>query len=356
VEGLVMSPDFWRGKKVFLTGHTGFKGSWLSLWLARGGADVTGYALDPPTTPSLFEAARVADSVRSISGDIRDRERVRTAVAESKADVVIHMAAQALVRSSYENPVETYDVNVVGTASVLDAVRHASTVRVVVVVTSDKCYENRESERPYRETDPMGGADPYSSSKGCAELVASAYDRSYFRASGMRLATARAGNVIGGGDWGRDRLVPDVVTAFARQQAPVIRNPDAVRPWQHVLEPLAGYLLLAERLWAGDQFGGGWNFGPADDDARPVRWLVDRLAAQWGNGASWTHRSDGGPEEAQLLRLDTSRARRELGWKPRLPLDETLRWVAEWYRQYDADPSTARALVERELTRYEALP
>lgn len=338
MEEMVTSPDFWRAKQVFVTGHTGFKGSWLCLWLQKLGAEVTGYALPPPTNPSLFEAAGVAEGMHSHLGDIRQGEELARVLTEARPDVVFHLAAQPLVRHSYTHPVETYSTNVMGTVHLLEAVRQTPSVRSVIVVTSDKCYENREWPWGYREIDPMGGYDPYSNSKGCAELVVSAYRSSYFNPSNYRehrvgLASARAGNVIGGGDWAVDRLVPDVVRAVSGGQAVRIRNPHAIRPWQHVLEPLSGYLLLAQRLYEqGSTFAQGWNFGPADDDAQPVSWIVDRVTALWADGARWELEGGEHAHEANYLRLDCSKARAELHWQPKWRLGQALEKTVEWYR------------------------
>jgi CDP-glucose 4,6-dehydratase len=334
-----MDITFWKSRKVFLTGHTGFKGSWLALWLLSMGADVCGYALEPPTEPSLYRALGLDAQLRSVRGDIRDLPALESALREFHPEVVIHMAAQPLVRLSYQNPVETYAVNVLGTVHLLDAVRRTPSVRAVVVVTSDKCYENQEWHWPYREHEPMGGHDPYSSSKGCAELVTAAYRRSFFDPGQLphpvSVASARAGNVIGGGDWALDRLVPDIMRAWANGEPVVIRNPEAVRPWQHVLEPLAGYLALAQRLVIdGAPFAEGWNFGPADSDARPVRYLVSELARLWGDGAIWHSVEPENVHEAHLLRLDSSKARAQLGWSSCWSLDETLANTIEWYKTF----------------------
>jgi CDP-glucose 4,6-dehydratase len=351
---------FWRDKRVLLTGHTGFKGSWLTLWLQRLGARLTGYALPAATTPNLFELARVADGLQDVRGDVRDLDHLAAVCAQCAPEIVIHLAAQSLVRRGYQSPVETYATNVMGTVHLLEAVRLAGGVRVVIVVTSDKCYENREWVWGYRENEPMGGHDPYSSSKGCAELVTAAYRQSYFPPSdyaqhGLALASVRAGNVIGGGDWAADRLVPDALTAFSTGRTLSVRNPLAVRPWQHVLEPLAGYLLLAERLWeAGPRFAEGWNFGPRAEEARPVAWIVDRLAARWGPEARWEQAAGLHPHEAHSLRLDCSRARHLLGWEPRLSLDDALTWIVEWHQGY-LRGQDLRALTEAQITRYEAL-
>lgn len=327
----------WRHRRVLVTGHTGFKGSWLSLWLHAMGAEVTGLALPAPTEPSLFESARIAELVRHIEGDIRDPATVRAAVEAARPEVIFHLAAQPLVRLSYREPVETYATNVMGTVHVLDAVRRAPDVKAIVCVTSDKCYENREWVWPYRESDPMGGHDPYSSSKGCAELVAAAWRASYFSDGGPALATVRAGNVIGGGDWAEDRLIPDLVRAFETGTAPLIRSPGSVRPWQHVLEALGGYLRIAERLLDGDRrFAEAWNFGPSEEDARPVSWIVEQVRAAWSGGGGGVARpiADTGarPHEAGLLRLDCSKASAALGWRPTLSLGDALTWIVDWHR------------------------
>jgi CDP-glucose 4,6-dehydratase len=356
MESLAVNQAFWRDKKVLVTGHTGFKGSWLSLWLSRMGARVVGYALDPPTEPSLFALARVADSMRSIRGDVRDLEALRALVREEEPAILFHLAAQSLVRASYENPVETYSTNVIGTVNVLEAMRD-STVRAAVIVTSDKCYENKEWVWGYREADPLGGADPYSSSKACAELVSAAYRRSFFnQPDAPRIATARAGNVFGGGDWSSDRLIPDVMRAFMAGRKVSIRNPHAVRPWQHVIESLHGYLALAEHLLTnGREFADAWNFGPWDQDVRPVQWVVDRLAARWGDHAAWQIDERQQPHEATLLKLDSSKARQRLGITPRLNIDTALDWTVEWYRAYVDDGASSRRVVEEQIERYEAL-
>lgn len=345
---------------MLVTGHTGFKGGWLSLWLRRLGAEVSGYALAPPPGPSLFAAARVEEGMTHVEGDLRDPERLAASLAAERPEVVFHLAAQALVRRGYREPVETFDTNVMGTVRLLEALRACPSVRAVVVVTSDKCYDNREWHWGYRESDPLGGRDPYAASKACAELVTAAYRASFLAAdaggeTAVALATARSGNVLGGGDWGEDRLVPDVLAALAAGEQPLIRSPRAVRPWQHVLEPLAGYLRLAEGLWRdGERFAGAWNFGPADVDARPVSWLVDRLCALWGEGAGWRQDADAGPHEATFLKLDASRARAELGWAPRLPLAEALAWVVEWHRTHAAGGDVQR-LCAAQIDRYERL-
>ena len=350
--------EFWRDRRVLVTGHTGFKGAWLSLWLRRLGARVTGFALPPTTSPNLFTLAAIERRIDSQLGDVRDPAAVDAVLAQSRAEVVFHLAAQALVRRSYADPVGTYAANVMGTAHVLDAARRASGLRAVVVVTSDKCYENREWWWPYREDEAMGGHDPYSSSKGCAELVTAAWRRSFFLSDGaapVGVGSARAGNVIGGGDWADERLVPDCMRAFASGEPVVIRRPAAVRPWQHVLEPLSGYLALAERLSSDPRgFGEAWNFGPSTDEARPVAWVVDRLSRFWGDGARWEPDPGTHPHEAGLLQVDASKARARLGWTPRLSLEEGLRWTVDWYRRFGAGEDAA-ALTLDQIERFEAM-
>lgn len=343
-----MSPDFWRGKRVFLTGHTGFKGAWLSLWLQSLGADVCGLALTPLDEPNLFSVARVGEAMSSVVGDIRSLDIVNKSMASFRPDIVIHMAAQPLVRLSYSEPVETYATNVMGTVHVLEAARRSDSVRCIVNVTTDKCYENREWEWGYRESEPMGGYDPYSNSKGCSELVTSAYRRSFFQKSGVALASARAGNVIGGGDWASDRLVPDILRAFERNEPVVIRNPNSIRPWQHVLEPLSGYLKLAELLWAeGNAFAEGWNFGPRDDDAKPVMWIVEHMAQAWGHGAGWQLDPGEHPHEAHYLKLDIAKAKHRLGWQPRWSLECALSKITLWHRAWRAQQDMQQVCLEQ---------
>jgi CDP-glucose 4,6-dehydratase len=329
-----VDPRFWRGRRVLITGHSGFKGVWLSLWLQALGARVSGFSGPPPSAPSLHELTRVDRDVERFEGDVRDAEALARAVAASEPEVIVHMAAQALVRRSFEAPRETYEINTMGTVNLLDAVRlHGHGVRAVVVVTSDKCYENREWGWGYRETEPMGGHDPYSSSKGCAELVTSAFRSSFFAdPDGPRVASARAGNVIGGGDWGADRLVPDVMRAALAGERVRIRNPNSIRPWQHVLNPLSGYLLLAQALCQSPEHACGWNFGPAEQDARPVGWLVQSLAELWPGQLGWTLDEGEHPHEARYLKLDSSQARSRLGWRPPVALEQALRSIVEWYR------------------------
>lgn len=332
---------FWKGKRVFLTGHTGFKGGWLSVWLASMGAKVTGYALAPNTSPNFYEVAKVeSDLEQSHIADIRDLEKLQKAMSSAKPEIVIHMAAQPLVRYSYANPVETYATNVMGTVHALESIRSLDTVRATVVVTTDKCYENKEWTWGYRENEPMGGHDPYSNSKGCAELVTSAYLQSYFSPEKyaqhkVAIASARAGNVIGGGDWSEDRLIPDAIKAFEANKPLMIRNPLATRPWQHVLEPLSGYLVLAQALYReGAQFSGAWNFGPRDDDARSVKEVVNLLIKHWGSAASWHQDQSEQHHEAHSLKLDCSKARQYLNWNPKWSLEQAIDNISQWQRSY----------------------
>jgi len=328
----MVNSEFWQGKKVFLTGHTGFKGSWLSIWLNSMGAVVKGYALKPATNPNLFAIAGIEHLVESDINDIRDYPVLCDSISSFSPDIVFHMAAQPLVRASYERPLETYETNVMGTANLLEAVRHCSSVKAVVNITTDKCYENNEWVWGYKETDPMGGRDPYSSSKGCSELVTSSYRESFLKGSNIGVATARAGNVIGGGDWAEDRLIPDILRAFEASKPVVIRNPHATRPWQHVLEPLSGYLILAEQLFKKPgEFSEAWNFGPYDRDVRPVDWILDRMTNLWP-GASWRLDQDDNPYEAMLLKLDISKASAILGWAPTWTLDTTLAKIVGWHK------------------------
>lgn len=327
--------DFWKGKSVFLTGHTGFKGGWLSLWLSELGASVHGYALEPPTTPSFFSETNLNSRLASsVIADLRDSDALTRAMRSANPDVVLHLAAQPLVRYSYAEPAETYAVNVMGTVNLFEAIRLSPSVKAVLNITTDKCYENREWVWPYRENEPMGGRDPYSSSKACSELVTAAYRSSFFEAAGVLVATARAGNVIGGGDWADDRLIPDFLRALDKEETLMIRSPLATRPWQHVLEPLSGYLTLAQRLLEGDvRLAEGWNFGPDDSDAKPVRWIVEYLCGQV-SGSSWRSDNLTHPHEANLLKLDSSKAKSMLGWTPRWHLSEALAQTLKWHQAW----------------------
>lgn len=356
-----MNTTFWKGKNILITGHTGFKGGWLSLWLQSIGSNVVGYSLEPSTNPALFNVARVSEGMfKSHIADVRDLVKLKQICEEFRPDVVFHMAAQPLVKYSYENPVETYSTNVMGTVHLLEVVRQIGCVKVVVNVTSDKCYENREWVWGYRENDAMGGYDPYSNSKGCAELVTSAYRQSFFNPSsfhehGTALSTVRAGNVIGGGDWANDRLVPDIVRALAEGKPAIIRNPAAIRPWQYVLEPLRGYLMLAEKLWEnGIEYSEGWNFGPNDEDTKSVSWIAERLVDLWGNGSRWERDSAEHPHEATSLKLDCSKAKKRLAWRPLMDLTTALEKVVEWYRCYESG-NNMREITLKQINEYAQL-
>ena len=356
VGGLAVNREFWKGKKVFLTGHTGFKGAWLSLWLQDCGALIAGYALAPNTKPNLFDAALVADGMQSVIGDVRDLDKLTKTMRHFSPEIVIHMAAQPLVRLSYKNPVDTYSTNVMGTVNLLEAVRNTGSVKAVVNVTTDKCYENKEWIWGYREDEPMGGHDPYSNSKGCSELVTAAYRSSFFNYSGSaKIASGRAGNVIGGGDWADDRLIPDIFKSFENKESVVVRNPSATRPWQHVLEPLSGYLVLAERLYLdGDEYAEGWNFGPHDDDVKPVSEIIEYLVERWGAGASWIHDESEQPHEAQLLKLDISKAKKLLGWAPKWSLFTALNSIVEWHKEW-LNGGDIKAITLKQIHKFENL-
>ncbi|WP_273346478.1 CDP-glucose 4,6-dehydratase [Alteromonas australica] len=340
MEDMVNDKQFWKNKNVLVTGHTGFKGSWLCLWLQELGANVTGISLRPTCQPNLFEAAAVDENMRSLYIDIRNVDALKKAFSETQPEIIIHMAAQSLVRKSYHDPVETYSTNVMGTVNVLEAVRYSPSVRAVVNVTSDKCYENNDDFRPFVESDRMGGYDPYSNSKGCAELVAQAFTSSYFNKHqfhehSVAIASARAGNVIGGGDWAQDRLIPDIFKAISKKETVIIRSPKAIRPWQHVLEPLSGYMLLAQRLFEdGANFIGGWNFGPEKQDAKPVAWVVDEICRLWGNEARYEITKNPQPHEANILMLDSSKSNQKLNWKPTWGLSTALKNTVDWYQAY----------------------
>ena len=356
---MVWDPAFWKGKRVFITGNTGFKGSWLCLWLHSLGSEVTGYALEPPTDPSLFDLCDIGELVRSHTADIRDADQLASAVKRAGPEIVIHMAAQPLVRDSYEFPVDTYSTNVMGTVNLLEAVRRTPQVSAVINVTTDKCYENRELTRGYSEEEPLGGYDPYSSSKACSELVTAAYRQSFFNPEkyeehGVAVATARAGNVIGGGDWAKDRLIPDSVRALEKGEKILIRNPKAIRPWQHVLESLCGYLVLGQRLLEkGPKFAGAWNFGPAEKDERPVIEVVKRLCGGWEGSPGYELDKGEHPHEAGYLKLDCSRARSELGWRPVWNLDAALDMIVQWNSLY-REKGDIRTLCESQIAKYSA--
>jgi CDP-glucose 4,6-dehydratase len=357
-----VTPDasFWAGKRVFLTGHTGFKGAWLALWLKRLGADVTGYGLAPDTTPNLCDLAEVEQHVRSIRGDIRDGAAVAAAMGTAAPEIVLHLAAQPLVRRSYLEPVLTFETNLLGTIHVLEAVRRTPSVAAIVVITTDKCYENRDWVWAYRESDALGGHDPYSASKACAEIAVAAWRRSFLMRPHaadhvVPIASARAGNVIGGGDWADDRLIPDCIRAFTTGTPALIRNPHATRPWQHVLEPLCGYLMLTERLWhEGSDHAVAWNFGPAVEDVQPVSHIVGQLVTEWDGGARWLAEGHDHPREDSLLAVDASMARTKLGWQPRLRLVEAISWTVHWYKCQLRGKSASR-LIEEDISRYEQI-
>ena len=333
----MVDKEFWDGKRVFLTGHSGFKGSWLSIWLSHLGASVYGYALLPPTSPSLFNVAKVDNLVKTKIGDIRDHELLYKSMVNFNPDILIHMAAQPLVRYSYNNPIETYETNVIGTAKVLQVARSCKNLKAIINITTDKCYENLGFDKSYKETDPMGGYDPYSSSKGCAELIASAYRSSFFDDLGIGIASVRAGNVIGGGDWAEDRLIPDILRSFQMTKPVKIRNPKATRPWQHVLEPLSGYLVLAQKLYYNNkEYSDGWNFGPKEQDVKPVGWILDNML-EYFPGSSWGLDKDSNLHEAGFLKLDISKAEYKLGWRPLWKLSDTLNKIVLWHNAWKND-------------------
>jgi len=345
----MIDQEFWKGKRVFLTGHTGFKGSWLSLWLCSLGAEVRGYALNPPTSPSLFNEAKIDTILDSQIADIRDQDILYESMTGFNPDILIHMAAQPLVRYSYDAPIETYEVNVIGTAKVLEVARSCPNLKAIVNITTDKCYENDDRSEGYKENDPMGGYDPYSSSKGCAELVASSYRRSFLQDQGIGIASVRAGNVIGGGDWADDRLIPDILRSFEKNKPVVIRNPKATRPWQHVLEPLSGYLLLAQNLYKDQKkYAEGWNFGPNEKDIQPVDWILNKMISKWPN-SSWELDNNSNPHEAEFLKLDISKAKSKLGWSPVWELSQTLEKIVSWHQAWlNKDDIQAVCLTEIE--------
>ena len=336
-----MNLEFWKNKKVFITGHTGFKGSWLSLWLKNLGSEVTGYSLNNNSEKLFFfRDANIEKGMNSIVGDIRDLKSLKHAVRNSNPDIIIHMAAQALVRDSYDDPINTYTTNVIGTVNIFEAAKECDTVKSLINVTSDKCYENKEREEGYTEDEPMGGYDPYSSSKGCAELVASAYRKSFFKPdfSKISMASVRAGNVVGGGDWSKDRLIPDAIKSFYTNQPVIIRNPTSIRPWQFVLEPLRGYLMLAEKLYLGElQYSSGWNFGPNNLEVKNVEWVINNLSTKWGDSANWEYQEEELKilHEANYLRLDITKSKNILDWHPLLNINDTLDLIVEWYKSFE---------------------
>lgn len=355
---MIVSKGFWENKKVFITGHTGFKGSWLSLWLYSMGAKVTGYALSPPTKPSLYKLCKIDELISSIIADIRDRKALENAILQVQPDIVIHMAAQPLVRESYINPAETYEINVMGTVNIFDAVRKCVSVKAVVNITTDKCYENNEWPWGYRENEPMGGYDPYSNSKSCSELITASYRNSFFNIKdydkhGVAIASARAGNVIGGGDWAKDRLIPDCVKSLLNNENIIIRSPKSIRPWQHVLEPLSGYLLLAQKLYQeGPRYAEGWNFGPEDNDAKPVDWIVNKLCKKWADDASYVIDKGPHPHEANYLKLDISKAKSRLKWHPRWNLETALDKIVEWTLVYNENKNI-REITLKQIKEYQ---
>ena len=355
----MIDSTFWKDRKVLLTGHTGFKGSWLTIWLSHLGAKVSGCALPPPTTPNLFEVANIAAIANHIVCDIRDLSRLREIIQKEAPEIVFHLAAQPLVRHSYENPLETYQTNVIGTLNLLEAIRMSDSVKSCVVVTTDKCYENNESGQPYAESAPLGGYDPYSSSKACAEIVTASYISSFFNQEEQRnnhaaIATARAGNVLGGGDWGKDRLIPDLIKAFTLNHVPLIRNPESVRPWQHVLDPLYGYLLLAQSLYeGGSKYSGAWNFGPSAHEINNVSTVADCLTELWGDNAIWQHERRKQPHEAKLLTLDSSKAACQLGWNSKWSIQETLSKVTDWHKAYNRHEEMQQVCIEQ-ITSHES--
>jgi len=333
---VAVNPEFWRGKRVLLTGHTGFKGSWLSLWLQEMGALVRGVSLLPSTCPAMFNIAKVAEGLEHQITDIRDLSAIKQHISEFDPDILIHMAAQSLVLKSYQEPVQTFEVNIMGTVNVLDAAKSGKSLKAIINVTTDKCYDNKEWVWGYREEEPMGGLDPYSSSKGCVELISSAYRKSFLNDAGISMATARAGNVIGGGDWSEDRLLPDIFRSLEKGEPVAIRNPNAIRPWQHALEPLSGYLILAQCLYGenGPAFAEGWNFGPSEEDAKPVEWVVKQMCAMWSADASWTTQPRDHMHEANSLKLDISKAREKLKWTPTWDLQIALTKTIDWHRAW----------------------
>jgi len=353
-----MNSQFWKGKTVLLTGHTGFKGSWLSLWLQKSGVKLIGFSKDIPTKPSLFELASVKDGMTSITGNVCNYNQIEKVIQDYKPEIVIHMAAQAILRQSYKDPIETYSTNVMGAVNVLEAIRKNGKVKVILNVTSDKCYEPENASNGFSENDRLGGFDPYSNSKACAELVTSSFRNSFFNPSeytkhGVALASVRAGNVIGGGDWGTDRLIPDIIRGILNNETIEIRNPEAIRPWQHVLDPLNGYLILIERLWSsGSEFSEGWNFGPEKNDEKPVRWVIEKLTEQWKHDIQWKTSNEKNPHEEQFLRLDCSKARSRLGWKPKLHLEQGLLWTISWYKQYE-EKKDLREFTEEQIAKFQ---
>ena len=355
-----MDSNFWKNKKVLLTGHTGFKGSWLSIWLKKLGVELVGFSKDIPTKPSLFEVAKVSEGMISITGNIEDFAMIQKVVKENKPEIVIHMAAQSLVRKSYEKPVETFTTNVIGTANLLEAIKTTGNTRVLINVTSDKCYENKGTEKAFSENSPMGGYDPYSSSKGCAELVTSSFRDSFFNLKefdlhGCSLSSVRSGNVIGGGDWAKDRLIPDIMNSISKRIPTQIRNTRSIRPWQFVLEPLFGYLILAQRMWEeGKEFSEPWNFGPDETDCKSVKWILEKISKELDDGFSWKEDTRDNPHEAEMLKLDCNKAKKRLGWKTKLDVNETIEWTVNWYKEYFKN-SDMKEYTENQIDKFMSL-
>lgn len=355
-----MNKQFWNNKKILLTGHTGFKGSWLSLWLQKLNADVVGFSKSIPTNPSLFELANVEDGITSIIGNVCDYNELEKTIKEFKPEIIIHMAAQAILRESYKNPIETYATNIMGTVNLFESIRKVGNVKVIVNITTDKCYLPNESSKSHIETDRLGGYDPYSSSKACSELITSSYRNSFFNPKeyekhGISIASCRAGNVIGGGDWAKDRLIPDIMKGIMNNQTIKIRNPNSIRPWQHVLDPLNGYLSLVEKLWiSGSEYSEGWNFGPLENDEKPVKWIVEKLIEQCSKNIKYEIDDCYNPHEENYLRLNCKKANTKLNWIPKLKLEEGLKWITEWYSQYEENKNM-REVTEQQIEKFQKL-
>ena len=355
-----MNSNFWKNKKVLLTGHTGFKGSWLSIWLKKLGVELVGFSKDIPTKPSLFEIAKVSEGMTSITGNIEDFTAIQKVLKENKPEIVIHMAAQSLVRKSYEEPINTFATNVMGTVNLLQAVKTTGSTLVLINITSDKCYENKGTEKAFSENSPMGGYDPYSSSKGCAELVTSAFRDSFFNTKefechGLSLSSVRSGNVIGGGDWAKDRLIPDIMNSISKRIPTQIRNTRSIRPWQFVLEPLFGYLILAQRMWEeGKEFSEPWNFGPDETDCKSVKWILEKISKELDDGFSWKEDTRDNPHEAEMLKLDCNKAKKRLGWKTKLDVNETIEWTVNWYKEYFKN-SDMKEYTENQIDKFMSL-
>jgi CDP-glucose 4,6-dehydratase len=357
---MVMNSNFWKNKKVLLTGHTGFKGSWLSIWLKKLGVELVGFSKDIPTKPSLFEIAKVSEGMTSITGNIEDFTAIQKVLKENKPEIVIHMAAQSLVRKSYEEPINTFATNVMGTVNLLQAVKTTGSTLVLINITSDKCYENKGTEKAFSENSPMGGYDPYSSSKGCAELVTSSFRNSFFNLKeferhGCSLSSVRSGNVIGGGDWAKDRLIPDIMNSISKRIPTQIRNTRSIRPWQFVLEPLFGYLILAQRMWEeGKEFSEPWNFGPDETDCKSVKWILEKISKELDDGFSWKEDTRDNPHEAEMLKLDCNKAKKRLGWKTKLDVNETIEWTVNWYKEYFKN-SDMKEYTENQIDKFMSL-